>query len=172
MIFNVGAGNGGSVVYLTQAEYDALPDSKLSNNIEYRITDGNMGVATASNLSYDNSFSGLEAVTVQQAVDEVNNSLQWKSLPSVVGTSVIDLPSEYSEFIVDIKVNEYNSFTFSFIKNQLTDTMHPYNNGFWLNSNNGAKCGVMVSKTQVQLNDVRLGEGQYETSSTVSVYYR
>ena len=75
MIFNVGAGNGGSVVYLTQAEYDALPDSKLSNNIEYRITDGDMGVATASNLSYDNSFSGLEAVTVQQAVDEVNNSL-------------------------------------------------------------------------------------------------
>ena len=75
MIFNVGAGNGGSVVYLTQAEYDALPDSKLTNNIEYRITDGDMGVATASNLSYDNSFSGLEAVTVQQAVDEVNESL-------------------------------------------------------------------------------------------------
>ena len=75
MIFNVGAGNGGSVVYLTQAEYDALPDSKLNNNIEYRIIDGDMGVATASNLSYDNSFSKLEAVTVQQAVDEVNNSL-------------------------------------------------------------------------------------------------
>ena len=76
MIFNVGAGNGGSVVYVTQAEYDALPDSKLTNNIEYRITDGDMGVATASNLSYDNSFSGLEAVSVQGAVDELNESLK------------------------------------------------------------------------------------------------
>lgn len=89
MIFNVGAGNGGSVVYLTQAEYDALPDSKLTNNIEYRITDGDMGVATASNLSYDNSFSGLEAVTVQGAVDELSESLTTIHTVTVVtaGTS-------------------------------------------------------------------------------------
>ena len=78
MIFNVGAGNGGSVVYLTQAEYDALPDSKLTNNIEYRITDGDMGVATASNLSYDNSFSSLEAVSVQGAIDELSKQKKYK----------------------------------------------------------------------------------------------
>lgn len=75
MIFNVGAGNGGSVVYVTQAEYDALPDSKLTNNVEYRIKDGNADEGKASNLSYDNSFSGLEANNVQTAIDKVNESL-------------------------------------------------------------------------------------------------
>ena len=139
----------------------------IRNGIEY-----GSGNENATNINYDGAVSGLEATTVQAAVDELNNSLQWKSLPSVVGTSVIDLPSDYSEFIVDIKVNEYNNFTFSFIKNQLTDTMQPYNNGFWLNTTNGAKCGVMISKTQVQLNDVRLGESSYETNSTVTVHYR
>ena len=75
MIFNVGAGNGGNVVYLTQAEYDALPDSKLNNNVEYRIIDGNADEGKASNLSYDNSASGLEANNVQTAIDKVNESL-------------------------------------------------------------------------------------------------
>ena len=49
MIFDLGAG-GGNIVYITQAEYDALPDSKLTNGIEYRITDANVGESIASNL--------------------------------------------------------------------------------------------------------------------------
>jgi hypothetical protein len=74
MIFNVGAG-GNNAVYLTQAEYDALPDSKLSNGVEYRITDANVGESIASNLAYDNTYSGIQAVNVQTAIDEVNDSL-------------------------------------------------------------------------------------------------
>lgn len=74
MIFNVGAG-GDNAVYLTQAEYDELPESKLSNNVEYRITDANVGESIASNLSYDNTYSGIKAVNVQTAIDEVNDSL-------------------------------------------------------------------------------------------------
>lgn len=72
-----GSGGGGSsnVVYLTQAEYDALPDTKLSDDIEYRITDGNIGASKASNVSYDNSFTGLKAINVQGAVDEVIDRL-------------------------------------------------------------------------------------------------
>ena len=65
-----GSGGNNNIVYLTQAEYDALPDSKYSNNVEYRITDEGIE-GTASNLSYDNTESGLQALNVQTAIDEV-----------------------------------------------------------------------------------------------------
>lgn len=75
---NGGGGSGGSgsePVYITQAEYNALPDSKLTNDVEYRITDGAIGAVKASNVKYDNSFTGLQAVNLQGAVDEVIESL-------------------------------------------------------------------------------------------------
>lgn len=67
-----GMGGGGSanIEYLTQAEYDALPESKLTNGVEYRITDaGSMGAA--ENVGYNNIKSGIEAVNVQDAIDKL-----------------------------------------------------------------------------------------------------
>ena len=64
--------NGGSnIVYLSQADYDALPDTKLTDDVEYRITDAGVR-GSAENVSYDNSVSGLDAKNIQEAVDEVN----------------------------------------------------------------------------------------------------
>lgn len=70
-----GGGSSGDIMYLTQAEYDALPDTKLSDNVEYRITDASIEAAKASNISYDNSNSGLDANNVQGAVDTLTESL-------------------------------------------------------------------------------------------------
>ena len=73
------SGSGGcDIEYLTQAEYDALPDSKLTNGVEYRITDANTSSTVARNIAYDNSESGIEAVSVQDAIDTVNESLDTK----------------------------------------------------------------------------------------------
>lgn len=73
-----GAGSGGAVedniVYLTQAEYDALPESKESDDVEYRITDAGT-MAGAENVGYNNSKSGIEAVNVQDAIDKLDDSL-------------------------------------------------------------------------------------------------
>ena len=69
----IAAGGGGSssnIVYLTQAEYDALPEDKLENNIEYWITDAGVR-GSAENVSYDASASGLDAKNVQEAVDKL-----------------------------------------------------------------------------------------------------
>ena len=69
----IAAGGGGSssnIVYLTQAEYDALPDDKLENDIEYWITDAGVR-GSAENVSYDASVSGLDAKNVQEAVDKL-----------------------------------------------------------------------------------------------------
>ena len=64
----------GNVVYLTQAEYDELPDTKLTDDVEYRITDAGVR-GSAENVSYDNSVSGLDAKNMQEAVDKLNDSL-------------------------------------------------------------------------------------------------
>lgn len=64
-----------NIVYLTKAEYEALPDSKLTNGVEYRITDANTDSTKARNIAYDNSESGIDAVSVQDAIDKVSDSL-------------------------------------------------------------------------------------------------
>ena len=81
-------GSGGSnIVYLTQEQYDNLPVEKLSNNIEYRITDASEHINAARDWAYDNTTSGLEALNVQDAIDEVNTNLKPQSVDiSIVGT--------------------------------------------------------------------------------------
>ena len=70
-----GGGGESNIVYLTQEAYDALPESKLTDGIEYRITDANTDSTKARNISYDNAESGLEATSVQGAIDTMNESL-------------------------------------------------------------------------------------------------
>ena len=73
--YSGGGGSASDIMYLTQAEYDALPESKLTNGVEYRITDAGT-MAGAENVGYDNSKSGLEAVNVQDAIDKLDESLE------------------------------------------------------------------------------------------------
>ena len=79
-------GNGGNIVYLRQAEYDALPDTKYTDNVEYRIIDAGVR-GSAENVSYDNSKSGLAAKNVQGAVDELIDILA----PQLVSINDSDL---------------------------------------------------------------------------------
>ena len=89
-----GAGGGsGDVRYIKQAEYDALPDSKYTDNIEYRITDAGINGVSASNVKYDNSATGLDATTTQQAIDKLNESLMvYSTQEKVVGTWIDGRP--------------------------------------------------------------------------------
>lgn len=66
-----GSGSGVSTVKLTQAEYDALSDEKLSNNVIYIITDSDE--LSAKNVPYDGSVTGL-GNNVQSAIDELNSN--------------------------------------------------------------------------------------------------
>lgn len=100
-----GAGMGGGscdcdIVYLTQEEYDALPASKESNNVEYRITNANTSATAARNIGYDNSESGIAATSVQGAIDAMNESLAWKHWGSFAGKNQITLPSTWNEICV------------------------------------------------------------------------
>lgn len=75
----VGWGSEGQeVVYLTQAEYDALPASKLTDGKIYKVKTSGVvpgGSTNASDVEYDNTTSGLTADNVQDAIDEVNSKV-------------------------------------------------------------------------------------------------
>ena len=58
---------------LTQAEYDALPDTKYTDGIEYFITDAEP--LDASTIAYDNTASKMTATNVQAGIDELNGKL-------------------------------------------------------------------------------------------------
>ena len=74
--------SGSKIEYVTQEEYDALPESKLTDNVEYRITDKGIDSVSASNVTYDGSASGIDAMNVQGAVDELKNSLEVEDVIS------------------------------------------------------------------------------------------
>ena len=40
-IADIDVSGASNIVYLTKAQYEALPDSKLTDDVEYRITDAN-----------------------------------------------------------------------------------------------------------------------------------
>ena len=60
----------GRDVDLTQAEYDALPESKNSDGKNYYIYDSDIAI-TAEEVGFDSSASGSTAANSQQALDEL-----------------------------------------------------------------------------------------------------
>ena len=91
------------VEYITQEDYDALPEDKLTNDIEYRITDNNPATPSAKNMAYDSSASGLEANNVQDAIDAVDERLDnipkfQSGIVSIAGSSesTVIFPKEFT----------------------------------------------------------------------------
>lgn len=61
---------------LTQAEYDALPQSQKNDGTIYFVADGAAGTNNAAAVRYNNNGSGLSATNVQSAIDEVNENVE------------------------------------------------------------------------------------------------
>ena len=176
-----GGSGGCDIEYLTQAEYDALPDSKLTNGVEYRITDSNPPAPTAKDMSYDNLESGIEAETVQDAIDEVNESLEgisnsqtWKLAGSANGTTAINLPSKFNELQVVVKFVYDNSnigYSFNFIYDILENTDRIFFCGYGLTPNNAGGAKITISKTKLIAGWICHGHNTISDYAT-AVYYR
>ena len=79
-----GGGVNTAIIPISQAEYDALPDTKYSDNKVYFIYDaGSNGKASA--VDYDNTTSGLKATDTQAAIDEIINKLRTETVPIDTG---------------------------------------------------------------------------------------
>lgn len=90
-----------SKVELTQEEYDSLGDEKLTNNVEYWITDASGSseiLGNAINIGYDNTESGMDATNLQDAVTELNEALA----NGTVKFRVVDGELEYSVYTEEV----------------------------------------------------------------------
>lgn len=79
--------SGGNVVYLTQAQYEALPDSKLTDDVEYRITDAyTTQKIEAKDITYgkDSVAEALGGLT-ESLTNENNESFNFGVLNGVRG---------------------------------------------------------------------------------------
>ena len=173
-------GVGSNAVYLTKAEYEALPDSKLSDDVEYRITDANTSNKFSStDVTYGNG-------TVKVALDSLNNNAEWKFAGQTVGKEVLALPTEWSELYILVSVgsteNGYVEFTPKRIilpdagttlfggRVAIGDSGKRYNRGVALN----------ITKTTVWIAEVMYSQGAgYNATDTnvtneaqMFVYYR
>lgn len=87
----------------TQAQYDAL--TTKDPDVTYFITDSDPAPATnAAVISYDNTDSGLYAVNVQQAIDEVDGSIKALETKSVTITPSSGITLNYSSMGVSGKL--------------------------------------------------------------------
>nr|WP_300841721.1 hypothetical protein [uncultured Acetatifactor sp.] len=85
----------GACVHLTQAEYDALPDSKLTDNKIYLITDGGANSGwSAEKIYYYNGTSGLMADNVQEAIDEIVGKLSPEWIGAIPESAKVKLTGD------------------------------------------------------------------------------
>lgn len=73
-------------IVLTQEEYDALPDSKYTDDVTYYITDDYLDTGVAANVTFEKTGTNLVADNVQDAIVEVNKKVT--DLKSFANTKV------------------------------------------------------------------------------------
>ena len=87
--------NGGSnIVYLTKEQYEALPDTKLTDDVEYRITDANtVNKIDATDVTYGEG-------SVEEALDGLSDSLKMKTYPlNDEFTTLADIQAKIDELL-------------------------------------------------------------------------
>ena len=123
----------------------------------------------ADEVSYDNTDSGLTAVTVQDAIDEVTQgSGTWTALTPVTGTTAIVEPSNYTEimFVWDVAADNNYIFTLTILKSALSS-------GMKLRAGNDVG-GVVVdyASGSFALSGSAVRNTTYTTSTITKAYYR
>lgn len=145
-------------VELTQAEYDALPSSKLTDDVNYWITDGENNplnnTVMASGVAYDNTDSGLTATNAQDAVDELASNMR---------DAEIDISSE-----VTISTAGSLSAVLGIWYSPKTGRVHGYFAGNATSSYNQTSAFMQISSTYAPRSVVPCG-GVVNLSATSSV---
>lgn len=120
---SVGFQTGGDTIeILTQAEYDELVAAGATDDdIYYFIEDEKNGgvLVNASNVSYDNSKSGMAATDVQGAVDEIDEKVDaMQSAVDGINTDVIELNQNINTHY-NVNTNAFENYTLATAIGQL-----------------------------------------------------
>ena len=170
-----GAGMGGGscdcdeIVYLTQEEYDALPESKLTDGVEYRITDANTDSTKARNITYDNTESGIEATSVQGAIDKLagGSKFVYSTEETICGTWIDGKPL-YRKVITNI---EFSHGTTNY-EHLISDIEHIYIPEWYLRySDYSTACNYHITNIQVDNTKVSITADNWGNTLHVVLHY-
>lgn len=106
-------------------------------------------------------------------IDSLNGALEWKQLPIVTGTTPINLPTNFFELYINVRLSDVLSFSFYVVKNDLKSTMRRFHTGFCAlpNSSYGI-CYIDVSLTKVVLQSFLISGVDEMGNCSVTVCYR
>ncbi len=88
---------GDHSVTLTQAQYDALSTTEKNNGTVYYITDGTANYPTAATTRYDHTDSGLMATSVQDAIDELSETVGSANINLTFGSNSSNVSIETTD---------------------------------------------------------------------------
>lgn len=130
------------------------------------------------------SFSATNMNDLEQRIktefDNVNSSLNWKSLSSKIGSVDIDLPSIFSELHVVVNVGNTSvsdtwcKVAFNLTYDELTNQSIPYTAGSYRIQEDNVSVVVQANKSAIKLVRATTENGIRDrlTISTTTVYYR
>ena len=91
----------------------------------------------------------------------------------------LSLPETFNELYVEVEIKTKESdtgsiVTFNIPKVCLEDTKKSFGNGFYFNNSVNAGTSVLISKTQIKLNDTYFASSYADSNanSLINVYYR
>lgn len=176
-VYEEGEGNT-NIVKLTQVEYDALGDEKLSDNNIYLITDADE--LSAENLFYDDTETGFGVNNVQDAIVEQNKNLTWKLAGSASKNNLVSLSGiSYEEVLIyvtndsdgDGKAGWYDTSLVvpkvALINRQIIN-MPAYNH----NESDHLYCVCWYGNQTIGIYVHAIGDRSVLDNSTLYVYYR
>ena len=106
-------GGGSQIVELTQAQYDALPDTKNTDNILYAITD--CDELSAENMAFDDTETQLGVNNVQDAIVEMNK----KNAGELLWTNP-DITSEFASQTITFDFEDYEFLEIYYVFHRTT----------------------------------------------------
>ena len=134
---------------------------------------------SAEDVAYNNTVSGLTAINVQDAIDELASgggggaSLAWALAGSTTGVGDVSIPATATDILV--KVSESNipgAFTLFLNKLMLSNTAETYNIGFYRDASQNAQARVNAETTKVSFLALAVGGQSYSNTAVMDVYVR
>lgn len=142
------------------------------NTLEYKV-----GAINGITDALDSEDSSIAASSV--AVKTLNDSLQWKLVQAVTGSTAITLPASFSELLVIVGHNVSKNYAFNVPFVYLTDDAKTFTGGSSLKLESITYLNQVefeCSKTTCTLTKSRTSQNDtlkdYLKNSTMTVYYR
>lgn len=133
-----------------------------------------MGLYRKKNNTEISQIAGsVDYSEINELKQNLNNVKKWKKVGSTVGTSLISLPTEFNEIMIDSTVNAGTILSCSIViaKESLKTTSKRYFGGFSVSSTNNY-CQYDVTLNSVILYGFVITNQDYSSTTETIVYYR